>query len=77
MTEWAKLTMDNMKIGICLDPWKLTIFKKHLDKNGYEYEVFEGKDMTTIKVEVEPGSLLNLQYHIKEMNDTARRSKKH
>lgn len=66
-----------MKVGIALDPWKLEIFKKNLDKEGYTYEVFEGEELTTIKVEVADGKLFKTQELIKKMNNEAKRSKKH
>jgi len=40
-----------MIAGIVIDPWKLDIFKKHLDRAKRVYEVIEGNPVTTIQVE--------------------------
>ena len=38
-------------IGIAIDAYKLPVFKKHLDKAGFEYETFEiTKDMILLRV---------------------------
>jgi len=42
-----------MKAGVVIDPWKLEIFKRHLDKAGFEYEVTKGKRMTVLTVTTE------------------------
>lgn len=61
-----------MKIGIAIDPWKLAIFKKHLDRAGLVYEVTEGQPFSVIKVE---GSPSKLQPIVQAANDEAARSK--
>jgi len=33
-----------MKIAIVADDWKEPIFRKHLDRAGYEYEFFRSED---------------------------------
>jgi hypothetical protein len=39
--------------GVCIDPWKLEIFKKHLDEAGYQYKEFPGEEMTVLQVKYE------------------------
>lgn len=44
-----------MIAGVVIDKWKLPIFKKHLDGEGYVYTEHPGitKDTLTLKVEFE------------------------
>jgi len=43
-----------MKVaGIAIDPWKLAIFKRHLDEAGFSYTEHPGKTMTVLKVKTE------------------------
>lgn len=42
-----------MIAGVCIDPWKLEIFKKHLDAAGYKYTVHPGDQVTVLKVETD------------------------
>lgn len=30
--------MGKKKVGICIDPWKLPIFERHLTQSGYTFE---------------------------------------
>lgn len=49
-----------MKIGIVADDWKESIFRKHLDRAGYKYEVFPGPMEGVVTFQVvtdEPESL--------------------
>ena len=62
-----------MKIGIVIDPHKLKAFKKRLTKEGYEFEVVEGKQITSIAVEIEKDGLFALTSVIKSLQrETAR-----
>ena len=40
------------KAAVCIDSWKLNIFKKHLDAAGYAYDELPGitKDTLTLRV---------------------------
>lgn len=42
-----------MKVGVFIEPWKLTIFKRRLDAAGYSYtETLDG-GFVTLSVEVD------------------------
>lgn len=41
-----------LKIGIAIDKWKLPIFQKHLESNGYEYEEHPGVTEDTLLLKV-------------------------
>lgn len=47
------------KAGVCLDDWKLPIFKKHLDAVGYKYDE---------PVQFTPGTLI-LRVHYKWVHE--------
>lgn len=61
--------------AIVLDNWKLPIFKKTLDREGYKYSQHKGltDDTTTLKVETE--SIAKLQPVVERMNAEAARLK--
>jgi len=47
-----------MIAGVAIDPWKLEIFKRHLDKAGFKYEVTVGDPITVISVTTEYAFIL-------------------
>ena len=47
-----------MIAGVAIDPWKLEIFKRHLDKAGFKYDVTVGDSITVIKVTTEYAHIL-------------------
>lgn len=38
--------------GVCIDSWKLPIFKRHLDLAGYEYSEHPGITPNTLTIKV-------------------------
>lgn len=50
-----------MKAGIAIDPWKIDIFKRHLDKAGFKYEQLANPDPKFTLLTVETDEPLNLQ----------------
>lgn len=63
------------KAGIMLDDWKLSIFKKHLDDAGFEYEQSPGITEDTLLLTVETDDLYALSVIVKKANDKAAKSK--
>ncbi|MCK5601940.1 hypothetical protein KAR91_08730 [Candidatus Pacearchaeota archaeon] len=65
------------KVGIVLDGWKLPIFKKHLDAEGYDYTQQDGlgKFKGCIILKVETSDVEKLAVLTKKMNQEAARSK--
>ncbi|MCK5504063.1 MAG: hypothetical protein KAJ10_02815 [Thermodesulfovibrionia bacterium] len=67
-----------MKIaGIVIDDWKLSIFKKTLDKEGYEYTEHKGLTKKTLILKVKTDSIAQLQPIVERMNAEAARSRMH
>ena len=69
--------MAKIKVGIATDNYKVKLFKKELTKKGYEYTTGNGvtSDTTMFYIEFETDSLLELQEHIREINNKSRREK--
>ncbi len=52
-----------MRVGICIDGWKLPIFERHLALTGLDYDVHPGVSVDTFTITVEtdsPKDLLNM-----------------
>lgn len=64
-----------MKAGIVIDDWKLGIFKKHLNKSKYQYEVKNGITKDTLSIFVEFENVGILETIVKAANDEAATSK--
>ena len=62
--------------AIVIDDWKLSIFKKTLDKEGYEYTQHPGITPCTITLKVTTDSIAKLQPIVERMNVEAAESKK-
>ena len=60
-----------MKVGIVLDAWKLTIFKRRLDAAGYAYEQHPGVTADTITLTVITEDQTPLVAVVKAANDEA------
>lgn len=72
------MSNDKVKIGIATDPWKVNIFKKVLEEDGYkEYKVAKGGAFSVIQVVIHPEELVALQVTIKKANQRAKKSKQH
>lgn len=65
------------KAGIVIDAWKLSIFKKTLDAEGYTYSEHKGPMAGCITLMVETDSIAKLQPIVKRMNQEATKSKMH
>lgn len=61
--------------GIVLDDWKLEIFKKILDKEGYKYTKHEGPVAGSFILKVETNDIPKLHSIVKIMNREAAKSK--
>jgi hypothetical protein len=60
----------NMKTaGVFIDDWKLPVFKRHLDKAGYNYEVRPGLTEDTLKLMVKFEWVSKLQPVIEAANE--------
>ena len=70
-----------MIAGVAIDDWKLPIFKKILDENGYQYTQHDNtpvKGCTFLKVETENfEAITKLKLIIKQANKTAAKKKMH
>jgi len=66
-----------MKAAIVIDSWKLSIFKKTLDEEGYKYTEFNGPTDDCITLQVITGSIAKLKPVVERMNAEAARSKRH
>lgn len=64
-----------MKAGVVLEKWKLPIFKKHLDKAGFEYEERPGLLENCVTLHVQFDDVSELTPIIKAANLAAARSK--
>lgn len=62
-------------IGIAIDSWKLPIFKKHLDQDGYVFTEHPGLTEGTLLLKVKTDFVHTLQPLIKAANDECKRNK--
>ncbi len=65
------------KAAIVIDDWKLPIFKKTLDSEGYEYSERRGPAKGCITLSVETDSIAKLQPIVERMNYEAAVSRAH
>ena len=65
------------KAAIVLDDWKLSIFKKTLDNEGYEYTEVKGPTSKLITLQVKTDSISKLKPVVERMNAEAQRSRMH
>ena len=63
------------KAVIVLDDWKLPIFKKTLESEGYKYSKHPGLSKGTLILKVETDNLAKLAGIVKGMNGEAARSR--
>lgn len=63
--------------AIVIDDWKLTIFKKTLDSEGYKYTEHNGPAQGCITLKVKASSISALKPIVKRMNAEAAKSKRH
>ncbi len=61
--------------GVAIDSWKLTIFRKHLDKAGYEYEIHDGLTKDTLTLKVKTKTITGLEPTVKAAQKEADRKK--
>lgn len=61
--------------GIIIDDWKLPIFKKTLDAEGYKYTEHSGKSPGLIVLNVETDNTAKLAPIVEKMNAEAARSR--
>ncbi len=66
-----------MTAAVAIDTWKLPIFKKALDHNGYEYTKHETKVPACLILRVEYEDLDKLKVLIKKTNKKVARSRMH
>ncbi len=59
-------------IGVVIDHWKLTIFKKHFDESGFKYTEYNGPIENCITLQVETNTIAELHPVIKAASDEAR-----
>lgn len=67
--------MGMLKIAIAIDRWKLPIFKKHLDRAGYEFKKRPGVTADTMMLRVESKTVDELKPIIQAAQDECARSK--
>ena len=60
-----------MRIGICLDSWKVPIFEEALTEAGYEFKVTEGITHDTKFMQIEVEDVPPLEILILETNALA------
>ncbi len=65
-----------MKAAIVIDDWKLPIFKKTLDSEGYKYSEHKGPADGCITLSVETDSIAKLKPIVERINKEARKLKK-
>ena len=66
-----------MKAAIVIDDWKLPIFKKTLDAEGYKFKQFSGPIKGGITLQVEIDDISKFRPIVERMNAEAARSKMH
>lgn len=54
--------------GVCIDAWKLPVFKRHLDEAGFEYEELPGIVAGTLTLKVKYEWVADLQPVIAKAN---------
>jgi hypothetical protein len=64
-----------MNIGVAIDKWKLSIFEKILDREGFEYTQGPGVTNDTLFLHVKSETVAELQPFIIEANNAAARSR--
>ena len=64
-----------MRVGIALDRWKLSIFKKHLDNAGFKYSSGPGISDDTMFLYVITDELPRIQQVVQNANDEAAQTK--
>lgn len=64
-----------MKAAIVLDDWKLSVFKKILDREGYNYSQHSGPMEGCITLQVETDSIAKLKPIVELMNAEAVKTK--
>ena len=65
------------KAAIVIDDWKLSIFKKTLDSEGYEYKEIKGPGPNCITLTVKTDNIAKLRPIVEKMNREANLSKLH
>ena len=63
--------------AIVIDAWKLPIFKKTLDIEGYKYSEHIGPGKYCITLKVKTDSIANLYLIVERMNKEAKISRMH
>lgn len=63
-------------VAIVVDNWKLPIFRRTLDAEGYEYSEHGGPDNRYTALKVETGSIAKLKKVAERMMDEAEKSKR-
>ena len=67
------------KVGVVVDSWKVPIFRKIFDDNGFKYKIIINNDdligTTTLMVMTE--TIAELQPFVEQANNKAARSKGH
>ena len=64
-------------VAIVIDDWKLPIFKKTLDAEGYEYAEIKGSCPKCITLQVKTDNIEKLKLIVESMNQEAARSRMH
>ena len=64
-----------MTAAIVIDTWKLPIFKKNLDADGYDYTEHASPELGMITLKVETDNLSSLGLLVKKMQVEASLSK--
>ena len=60
-----------VKAAIVLNDWKLPIFKRGLDKEGYQYTKHRGPTPDTLVLKIETDDLERLKPIVEKMNQDA------
>lgn len=61
--------------AIVIDDWKLSIFQKTLDKEGYKYSTHKGITSDTLTLKVETETIGKLEPIVERMNLEAAKSR--
>lgn len=64
-----------IKVAIIIDAWKLPIFKRTLDSEGYRYEQFNGLFPGCISLKIETDNVDKLHSVVRRIQAEAARSK--
>lgn len=64
-----------LNIAICLDRWKLKIFRKTFDEAGYEYKIHKGPGDEVMTLSIKAKTAKEIVPIVEKANDTAARSK--